>query len=165
MHRTPDEPCRPGHRESRPASSGSLSRALRMPRAARAVGPARRWVRDTLTGWNLGAVAGQAEQIAGELAVNALRHARGESPIVLLLMYTAGTLRVEVFDRDPARVPVKGSPALTDVGGRGLIIVEAFSQRWGTRVTDEGKSVWAELDITWLGITRGGIGPGAGREA
>jgi hypothetical protein len=77
-------------------------------------------------------------------------------------MYMAGTLRVEVFDKDPARVPVKGNPALTDVDGRGLIIVEAFCQRWGTRVTDEGKSVWAELDIL-PGIARG-IGLEAGRE-
>ena len=164
MHRRPDEPEDDGHGDSEPSTPGSLSRALKMPRSARAVRSARHWVRRTLTEWALGAMADQAEQIVGELATNALDHAQGELPIVLLLMYAAGTLRVEVFDKDPVNVPIKGNPESMDVGGRGLILVEAFSHRWGTRVTDEGKSVWAELDITRPGVTQVSGGSLAGKE-
>ena len=32
-------------------------------------------------------------------------------------------------------------------GGRGLLIVEALSSRWGTEPTDGGNCVWAELAI------------------
>ena len=32
------------------------------------------------------------------------------------------------------------------MGGRGLILVEALSDRWGIDVDDQGKSVWVAFD-------------------
>lgn len=127
--------------------SGEYSRVLSIPQIARAIRPARHWIRETLVSWALDALTETCVQIASELITNALSHARGESHFTLLLMYAAGTSRVEVRDEDGVNLPVKRDPADSDIEGRGLIIVEALSERWGVRVTDSGKSVWAELDF------------------
>jgi hypothetical protein len=63
-------------------------------------------------------------------------------------MYAAGTMRLEVRDHDPLNVPLLKNPAPTDIDGRGLIIVQAFSDRWGIRITDTGKTVWCELAVS-----------------
>lgn len=127
--------------------AGEYSRVLSIPQISRAIRPARGWVREALASWALDALAEPCVQIASELVSNALSHARGESRLTLLLMYAAGTLRVEVRDEDRVNLPVKKDPVESDIAGRGLIIVEALSERWGVRVTDLGKSVWAELDF------------------
>lgn len=36
---------------------------------------------------------------------------------------------------------------LFDEGGRGLFIVAQLAQRWGTRHTRTGKTIWAELPL------------------
>ncbi len=105
-------------------------------------------MRETLLGWNMGNLVESGTQIACELATNALTHTRDDSRVQLLLMYAAGTLRLEVRDEDPVSLPIKRDPSDPDESGRGLVIVDALSQRWGTRVTDSGKSIWAELDFT-----------------
>ncbi|MFF3020913.1 ATP-binding protein, partial [Streptomyces sp. NPDC057939] len=46
--------------------------------------------------------------------------------------------------------------ATTDEGGRGLFLVAQYAERWGTRYTDRGKVIWAELSLT------GGPEPTAG---
>ncbi|MFE2130801.1 ATP-binding protein, partial [Streptomyces amritsarensis] len=38
--------------------------------------------------------------------------------------------------------------ATTDEGGRGLFLVAQYAERWGTRYTDRGKVIWAELPLT-----------------
>lgn len=35
----------------------------------------------------------------------------------------------------------------TDEGGRGLQLIAALSQRWGTRFTSEGKCIWTEQPL------------------
>jgi anti-sigma regulatory factor (Ser/Thr protein kinase) len=139
--------CPPAPTRWRPRSSDSLSHVLSMPAVPRAVGEARRWVRETLTRWELDELAEPAVEIVSELATNAIRHANGNSSVVVLLMFAAGTLRLEVRDRDPVNLPKPRNPAPADVDGRGLMIVDALSGRWGVRITSTGKSVWSELDI------------------
>ncbi|MDO0924535.1 ATP-binding protein [Streptomyces sp. TG1A-8] len=34
-----------------------------------------------------------------------------------------------------------------DEGGRGLLLVAQLTQRWGSRHTSEGKTIWAELGL------------------
>jgi hypothetical protein len=34
-----------------------------------------------------------------------------------------------------------------DEGGRGLLLVAQLTQRWGSRHTPEGKTIWAELTM------------------
>jgi anti-sigma regulatory factor (Ser/Thr protein kinase) len=118
-----------------------------MPPVPRAVGEARRWVRETLTRWELDDLIESAVEIASELATNAITHAKSNSSVVVLLMFAAGTLRLEVRDHDPINLPRTKNATAADIGGRGLVIVDALSGRWGVRVTDAGKAVWSELDI------------------
>lgn len=39
-----------------------------------------------------------------------------------------------------------------DEGGRGLFIVAQLAQRWGTRYTAEGKTVWSEQALPHSGL-------------
>jgi anti-sigma regulatory factor (Ser/Thr protein kinase) len=122
---------------------------------------ARRWVRHTLDRWGLDDRADDAILIVSELSTNALTHADC-STVLLLLMFAAGTLRIEVRDHDAQKLPVSKNPGPDDVCGRGLVIVEAIADRWGVSITTDGKSVWSELDMSQ---PRGSRDDGYPREA
>ena len=128
-----------------PLPADALSRVLTVPPVPRAVKASRRWVRQTLTRWRLADAAESAEHLASELVTNAIRHAEDGSSVVVLLMYAAGTLRLEVRDHDPLNLPLVKAPGPLDQSGRGLVLVGALADRWGVRVTETGKSVWCEL--------------------
>ena len=83
-----------------------------------------------------------AEIIVSELATNAVTHAATPFTVRLIV---GGTVRVEVCDgnKDP---PVLRRPSSLETGGRGLVIVDGFADRWGTYPVGGGKVVWAEVD-------------------
>ena len=87
-----------------------------------------------------------AALVVTELVTNAVRH--GDEPIELSVDLTDETLRVEVADSDRDVEAVHIAAASSDrVTGRGLVLVDGVSQRWGAdRRADRGKTVWAELD-------------------
>ncbi|MFE6918958.1 ATP-binding protein [Streptomyces rubiginosohelvolus] len=91
-----------------------------------------------------------ASLVIGELATNAALHGYvpGRDFRILLSVY-GDTLRIEVSDARGERLPVVGQPSPTAEGGRGLLLVEALSVRWGT---EHGpfprKTVWAEVALT-----------------
>ncbi|MEU3902693.1 ATP-binding protein [Streptomyces goshikiensis] len=110
----------------------------------------RDFTRQALRDWNWdgNATADDTLLLVSELLTNASLHADG----CLELVLTGGedVLRIEVFDgtttlprRNPT--PRQGLP-----GGHGLYIVERLSDRWGTRVHDHGKAVWAEIEASRL---------------
>jgi hypothetical protein len=74
---------------------------------------------------------------------NALLYTEG--PISVRLMRDR-TLLCEVYDGSEA-VPRLRAAADDDVGGRGLRLVKELSNRWGTRRTTTGKTVWFELRL------------------
>lgn len=80
--------------------------------------------------------------VVDELTSNALRH--GIGPNRVRLHRTDGRLRVEVADG--SSVPAAPRTPGTD-GGRGLLLVEAYSLGWGQDRHENGKIVWAELDL------------------
>ncbi|MGX1907439.1 ATP-binding protein [Streptomyces phaeochromogenes] len=90
-----------------------------------------------------------AAVIVGELAVNAVLHARvpGRDFELRLLLQGVETLRIEVTNIRADRRPPLSPPTTPDTeSGRGLTLVEALATHWGVR---EGplprKTVWAEL--------------------
>jgi len=107
-----------------------------------AVGASRKFVIDTLIAWNLRHVIDDAALIVSELATNAVLH--GRSAFTVLLSSEAGTLCISVRD-DSASVPSVKNPTATTISGRGLRLVAAVAQRWGTERDGDGKLVWAEL--------------------
>jgi anti-sigma regulatory factor (Ser/Thr protein kinase) len=105
---------------------------------------ARAFVADRLQGWDLEALIEVATLVASEVVTNAVIHARSDAE--LSLERTATALRISVTDRGTgAPAPRELGPG-TD-GGRGLMIVEKLSTRWGAEPTGAGTRVWAELPI------------------
>ncbi|MFE3496057.1 SpoIIE family protein phosphatase [Streptomyces sp. NPDC059175] len=114
-----------------------------LPADGSVVATARRLVEHQLAAWNLPGSVFTTELIASELVTNAIRYGKG--PIELRLILDR-TLICEVSDTSSTS-PHMRQAAPTDEGGRGLLIVMQLSDRWGTRTTATGKSVWAEQTL------------------
>ncbi|MFJ7272510.1 ATP-binding protein [Streptomyces sp. NPDC099050] len=109
-------------------------------------GHMRRILRMFLAQWELDALAGAAELALTELVANVVRHVPGRGCVVLILRRPDG-LRVEVSDGCPSP-PRPAAPDAGELseGGRGLLLVEAVTDRWGTDANSTGKTVWFECD-------------------
>ena len=103
----------------------------------------RKNVRSKLNDWGLGQLEETAELLASELVTNALLYTNGPISIRLLRDHS---LLCEVYDASD-EVPQLRNADHDDDGGRGLHLVKVLSQRWGTRRTNGGKSVWFELAL------------------
>ncbi|NUS51161.1 MAG: SpoIIE family protein phosphatase, partial [Nocardioidaceae bacterium] len=111
-----------------------------LPADPAVVADARTRVSARLAEWGLDDVAFTTELVVSELVTNAIRHAAG--PIRLRLIRD-DTLICEVSDASSTAPRMRHARTL-DEGGRGLFLVAQFTQRWGTRYTPEGKTIWAE---------------------
>ncbi|MFD8097131.1 ATP-binding SpoIIE family protein phosphatase [Streptomyces malaysiensis] len=121
-----------------------------LPEGPVAAGLARTRVREQLRAWGLEELVATTEVLASELVANVVRHARGPTRLRLI---RGRSLICEVSDAGAAAPRIRRATEL-DEGGRGLQLVSALSQRWGTRYTDEGKCVWTEQPIAWAGTPR-----------
>ncbi|MFI1960307.1 SpoIIE family protein phosphatase [Streptomyces althioticus] len=106
------------------------------------VAPIRKQVLDQLAAWELTDASFTAELVVSELVTNAIRY--GAPPIRLRLIHDAATLICEVSDTNHTAPHLRRAKTW-DEGGRGLLLVAQLTQRWGTRHTTEGKTIWAEL--------------------
>jgi len=104
------------------------------------VADTRKQVARRLAGWGLDDAAFITGLVVSELVTNAIRHAR--SPIQLRLIRDR-TLICEVSDGSSTAPHLRRARAF-DEGGRGLLLVSQLTQRWGTRQTPHGKTIWAE---------------------
>jgi anti-sigma regulatory factor (Ser/Thr protein kinase) len=113
-----------------------------------AVGCGREHARFILREWDLGHLIDDAVLIASELLTNALQasQALGNStPIALRLLANDEQLIIEAWDQWVEDYDFKRAPG-DDEHGRGLAVIDALSNRWGTgRLSDDYKIVWAEL--------------------
>jgi len=116
--------------------------ALRAPRAARA------FVAETLTAWDVQADGVEvAKLVVSELVTNAVLHAPESPTISVGLRRTDDVVRVLVTDGglDEPKRGDRPDPWTADTG-RGLWLVDAFTDRWGTETHGgDGKTVWCEL--------------------
>jgi anti-sigma regulatory factor (Ser/Thr protein kinase) len=108
------------------------------------VGRARQALAARLRQWGvIGDGAEVAILLTSELVTNAVRHSCG--PIEVQARFcSARVLRVEVCDTGHAPIAA-ATPAVDDVGGRGLYLVDALADAWGTEHHGTGKRVWFEL--------------------
>ena len=104
------------------------------------VADTRKQVATRLAGWGLDDAAFITGLVVSELVTNAIRHAR--SPIQLRLIRDR-TLICEVSDGSSTAPHLRRARHF-DEGGRGLLLVSQLTQRWGTRQTPHGKTIWAE---------------------
>ncbi|MCO8305849.1 MULTISPECIES: ATP-binding protein [Streptomyces] len=137
------------------AVSGSVSCAL--PARYEAVKGARQFTGSTLRQWNLSELLDEVALVVSELVTNALRHAlpggpapgEPERPVRLHLM--RGPSRLVCAVRDPSAVgPVAGETGCGEESGRGLHLVESFTDGWGWQPLADatrGKIVWAVFHL------------------
>ncbi|NUR82683.1 MAG: ATP-binding protein [Nonomuraea sp.] len=115
-----------------------------LPFQADSVKLARDVTRSTLSGWGLQDLGDDAALVVSELVTNAVRYAmyaRGE--IRLLLMRVSPHVLLAVADPSDD-VPTPKEPDFVSENGRGLYIVETYSQCWGwDPLARGGKAVWA----------------------
>jgi anti-sigma regulatory factor (Ser/Thr protein kinase) len=115
----------------------AFGNVLRAPRDAR------RFIVETLERWGREDLLDDAALVVTELATNAVVHAR--SDFIVALSSDGGRVRVEVRDANPAVPIVRDTAGTTGTSGRGLLLIAALADRWGTQLTGDGKIVWAEF--------------------
>ncbi|MDW4908610.1 SpoIIE family protein phosphatase [Streptomyces sp. ADMS] len=111
-----------------------------LPADPAVVATARKHVTDQLTRWGIDEAAFVTELVVSELVTNAIRY--GGDPIQLRLIRDR-TLICEVSDGSSTSPHLRRARTF-DEGGRGLLLVAQLTDRWGTRPTGTGKTIWAE---------------------
>jgi hypothetical protein len=135
----------PPESDALPATpSGELEVSARFSAERSAPGEARDLLRRALQEWgHVGKLVDDAALVVGELAANAVVHAR--SPFSVLIRMEPTALRLAVGDSHP-------SHGLADRGmlpepTHGLALVDALAERWGVDEAPDSKIVWAELAL------------------
>ena len=128
---------------SRPTGHPGYSETL--PREPESAATARRLVRVACAAWGLESAAENGALVVSELVANAVQHARRDSIRVVVERTAVRTVRVAVADFSRAR-PVPCVPGDDDEDGRGLALVGALAEDWGTDERPWGKVVWAKLE-------------------
>ncbi|WNZ09739.1 SpoIIE family protein phosphatase [Streptomyces sp. 11x1] len=121
----------------------NLVAAWDLPSDPAAVADARAKVARLLADWGLDEVVFTAELVVSELVTNAIRY--GTPPVELRLIRDS-VLICEVSDGS-GTAPHMRRARMFDEGGRGLLLVAQFAERWGTRHRASGKSIWAEIAV------------------
>lgn len=146
----------------RPGEPWPLSSALVLGALPSAAGCARLHARNIMYEWGLQAIAEAVELVVSELVTNAVlattdvggrpKYAddlAGLSVVHVRLLSNRARAVIEVWDTSTDAPVRKRHAAPDEPGGRGLVLVEALSERWdwGTVPGWAGKIVWAELRV------------------
>ncbi len=125
---------------------------LVLSRRRSATTDARQFVIARLARHRLDELCDTAALVTTELVTNVLMHT--ESAPTLRILALADLVRIEVEDTCPV-LPAAGILDPTATCGRGLVLVERLTQRWGViRVPGAGKAVWCELVAGPLAATQ-----------
>ncbi|MEU3855171.1 SpoIIE family protein phosphatase [Streptomyces sp. NPDC029554] len=109
-----------------------------------AVARCRALVREQLEAWGVNEAAVYiVELVVSELITNAIKY--GRDPIRLRLVQDQGLI-VEVSDGGKSSPHLRRA-ANEDEGGRGLFLVAQLTERWGTRHTPRGKTIWTLVPL------------------
>lgn len=123
----------------------ALRHERRLPPLRSSHGVARDFVTGRLRAWGRAGIVDDAQVIMGELWTNAITHAPSPEYVVAV-DWNGGMIRLEMWDSSPFR-PQKLPLDLNGEHGRGMRIVDALSEAWGSHVAASGKCVWAILPI------------------
>ncbi|WP_406830353.1 ATP-binding SpoIIE family protein phosphatase [Pedococcus sp. KACC 23699] len=127
--------------------AGYRRRTLVVPPMPESVRAARDWARAQLTQWHVGD-ADQYTIVTGisELITNAVLHAGTESHLTMDL--DSGQVSVTVADSGNRGEPLLTGGEAMAVRGRGLSLVKAISDAFGSHRTSAGTTVWFEVVVT-----------------
>ena len=134
---------------------GDLGRhvGLELDADPRAAGLARRFLREHLADWGVADDASDTAQLClSELVNNVIMHAEASSELMLHL--EEDVLTVVLRDRggqQGSHRPVEAAPVTDEdeliVAGRGLVLVDALTDRWGTERDAVGTTAWFVLEL------------------
>jgi|SRR6266545_2950850 len=137
----------PGMTMSELARDWPLQDSVELGALVTAVPCARLHTLHLLWEWGLAHLSESVELVVSELATNAVtasQFGEGVLPLRLWVLSDKARVLVLVWDANP-QAPVRVSASDDAEGGRGLMLVEAISERWDWYATPElgGKVVWA----------------------
>ena len=117
-----------------------------------AVPCARLHTRHVLREWGLARLSENAELLVTELMTNAIAASRPAAhalPVRLWLLADPARVLTLVWDAS-SRPPLPATPGHDTENGRGLLLVQAISQRWDWYYPEQagGKIVWALLEAS-----------------
>ncbi|MFI9242765.1 ATP-binding protein [Streptomyces sp. NPDC053086] len=115
-----------------------------MPCEPQSAKRARALVATVLRTWGIGDLLDAGMLIVDELVTNAIDHTPCRTVRVVIRRVSRDRVRIGVADSSRA-VPGVGIPDEDSEGGRGLVLVDVLSDRWGYDLHPTWKLVWAEL--------------------
>ena len=114
-----------------------------LPAEPEVVAGARARAAGQLAAWGLEQLTFTTELIVSELLTNAIRHAQ---PPLQVRMILDDALSCEVSDGSSTAPHLRRAGGY-DEGGRGLLLVASLAERWGSRPTRTGKTIWARQPL------------------
>jgi len=125
-----------------------LASSLELAALPTAVACGRLHARQVLREWKLDHLAEDAMTLVSELLTNAVIASRSSGAgglVSLRLLASRRQVLIEVWDQSP-HDPQPRAAGLDAEHGRGFMVIEALSSRWGYyRVSAHLKAVWCEL--------------------
>ncbi len=122
----------------------TLTARIDLPPVAGSVPAARHLLLVLLRAWDVPHDRDDAALLVTELVANVIDHAKEEASLGLEVAVSDGWLRISVSDGSSIR-PVVRELSQERPRGRGLLLVKAIADRWGSEEHRGGKRVWFEL--------------------
>ena len=110
---------------------------------------ARELVTEVCARWERPELCGPACIVVTEMVNNVVAHAK--SAMTVLLGHIGDTISVAVRDNSTVIPRFAGPVAPTAYGGRGLLLIDAVSDSWGSLALRDGKVVWSLLSAATAG--------------
>jgi anti-sigma regulatory factor (Ser/Thr protein kinase) len=118
--------------------------SIDLPPSPISVPTARHMVDELLRAWHVPHDRGDAALLVTELVANVVDHAGSEANFTLELTASDTGLRVSVADGSSIQ-PIVRELSTDRPRGRGLFMIQAIADRWGSEEHRGGKRVWFEL--------------------
>lgn len=122
----------------------TLTASIDLPPMRASVPAARHLLLELLRAWGAPHDRDDAALLVTELVANVVDHAHGEASLTLEMEVSDRWLRIVVADGSSIR-PVVRELEHEQPRGRGLQLVKAIADRWGSEEHRDGKRVWFEL--------------------
>ncbi|MEB8337903.1 ATP-binding protein [Streptomyces endophyticus] len=119
----------------------------------------RRAMRAHLELWGLHGVVESAQLCVSELASNIITHVGTGTPATLAVSMNGTYLRIEVQDPDTRVLPTLLAADPDAESGRGKVLVDAVTDRWGVYLRADRKVTWCELATDLKSPSGHGGGP------
>ncbi|MFF2523720.1 ATP-binding protein [Streptomyces liangshanensis] len=100
-----------------------------------------------MAAWGLENQIDDATAVITELVSNAVDHGRLSSIRVIVSRPAENWIRLGVVDRSKAIPTMRIDANGEQIRGRGLVIVDSLTERWGTDLYRWGKQVWGEMRV------------------